>query len=393
MLAAEISLGHGMGIALEEKDWQYLIVRDIEHLQKYYQALSGDFSILWNSPRPFSSAALIQVAQQTFFVKRSHRSFRSAQDLMQEHLFIAHLAKKGVHVPQVLTAQTGMTAVEIGDWSYEIHLHSSAIDLYVNTPSWKPFFYAEHALQAGKMLAKLHLAAKDYDVVVGRTARYLFSNQDLLESGDIIQTLDDRIKNSIALTQYFLDKKMDSTVLNQLKQVHKKIVDALRQFPKIWTHNDFHASNLLWHSDTKHAEVASVIDFGLCDRTSIAYDVAVAIERNFIDWLGLTESSEIVIDYAGLAKFLQGYAAESDDLEQLKIVPELLKIVHVDFAFSELEYFIAITQNQQHADAAYYDWLLGHTKWFCSPQGIVFSDKLKSMMDTLFADRSLANPI
>ena len=52
----------------------------------------------------------------------------------------------------------------------------------------------------------------------------------------------------------------------------------------LWTHNDWHASNLLWSSREPHAEVASILDFGLSDRTSAVYDLATAIERNTIPW-------------------------------------------------------------------------------------------------------------
>lgn len=391
MLTAEVSLGHGMGIALEEKDWKNLTLIDIKNLQEYYQELNGEVFILWNSPRPFSSAALIQVSHQIFFVKRSHRSFRSAQDLMQEHLFIAHLAQKGLRVPKLLMAQTGMTAVEIGDWSYEVHLHASAVDLYADQPSWKPFFYAEHARQAGQMLAKLHDAAKDYEVTVGRTARYLFSNQDLLESTDIEIALGKRIKSSTALTQYFLDKTIDPALLRQLKHIHDKVANSLRRFPKIWIHNDLHASNLLWSSEYENAEVESVIDFGLCDRCTIAYDLAVTIERNFIDWLALAEISEINVDDVGLEKFIHGYVSEAKNLEQLSIVPDLLTIVHVDFAISELEYFVQITQNLQHADSAYYDWFIGHLQWFLSPQGEVLRVKLTEFIYQAILNKKQSN--
>lgn len=47
--------------------------------------------------------------------------------------------------------------------------------------------------------------------------------------------------------------------------------------------------------------------------------------------------------------------------------------MHLDFAFSELEYFVGITQNLKHADAAYYDWIVGHVNWFFAEQGQQFT--------------------
>ncbi|MEB3754883.1 phosphotransferase enzyme family protein [Acinetobacter sp. MD2(2019)] len=383
MLSTETSLGHGMDGELETKDWENLNTADIQRLQFYYPQLHGAIDITWNSPRPFSSAALIRVENQTFFVKRSHRSFRSAQDLMQEHLFISHLSKKQLRVPEILIANTGMSAIELDDWAYEIHRYSPSVDVYADTPSWKPFLYAEHAWQTGAMLANLHLAAQDYDVVVGRTARYLVSTQQLLESDYLVPALQTRIESSRALSDYFKDKTLDSTLLLQLGQIHQKIVQPLQACQKIWTHNDLHASNLLWDAEDQTAKIAAVIDFGLCDRTSKVYDFAITIERNFIDWLALKNSNDIQIDYVGLEQFLRGYAANMQTFEHFDIVPDLLTIVHVDFAMSELEYFVAITHNLSHADAAYQDWLIAHTAWFFRVQGQQFKQKLARLIQDI----------
>ncbi|MFB0983852.1 MAG: hypothetical protein QMB96_07970, partial [Acinetobacter towneri] len=87
-------LGHGMGNDWEYKDWAHLTVSELHNLQPYYPCLQGGIQILWCSPRPFSSAAVIEVTQdavstdkigsRSYFIKRSHRSFRNAQDILQE---------------------------------------------------------------------------------------------------------------------------------------------------------------------------------------------------------------------------------------------------------------------------------------------------------------------
>jgi Ser/Thr protein kinase RdoA (MazF antagonist) len=53
----------------------------------------------------------------------------------------------------------------------------------------------------------------------------------------------------------------------------------------LWTHNDFHASNLMWSEDGGRPEVTGIIDFGLADRTNAVHDLATAIERNIVEWL------------------------------------------------------------------------------------------------------------
>lgn len=175
------------------------------------------------------------------------------------------------------------------------------------------------------------------------------------------------------MSRYFADKNLDAVFLERVSQTHHKIKHILQQTTKIWTHNDLHASNLFWSAQSADANITAVIDFGLSDRNSALYDLAVTIERNFIDWLALEHTSQINIDEAGLSAFLQAYFAEIHPQQDFSILPELLKIVHLDFAFSELEYFVGITQNLKHADAAYYDWIVGHVNWFFAEQGQQFT--------------------
>ena len=40
----------------------------------------------------------------------------------------------------------------------------------------------------------------------------------------------------------------------------------------LWTHNDLHASNLLWSAGGDNAQAAAIIDFGLADRTNAVHD-------------------------------------------------------------------------------------------------------------------------
>ena len=395
MATIKPNLGHGMGSDWENKDWLHITVSELHCLQSYYPCLQGSVQILWCSPRPFSSAVLIEVVQalastgQTnlhpYFIKRSHRSFRRAQDILQEHAVLQHLASKNIPVATLITSNCGQTALELGDWTYEVYEKAAGFDLYVDQQSWTPFFYTEHAAKVGSLLAKLHDAVQDFPKVHGRSTRYLVSNQQLLESENIVTAIQQRIDNSPELSRYFADKNLDAVFLERIFQTHHKIKHVLQQATKIWTHNDLHASNLFWSTQSADANITAVIDFGLSDRNSALYDLAITIERNFIDWLALEHTSQISIDEAGLSAFLQAYCAEIHPQQDFSILPELLKIVHLDFAFSELEYFVGITQNLKHADAAYYDWIVGHVNWFFTEQGQQFTQTF-----TRFLQRELS---
>ncbi|WP_227591264.1 phosphotransferase enzyme family protein [Acinetobacter shaoyimingii] len=388
-------LGHGMGTCLEPKDWPHITLNELNQLKAHYAVLHGQLEIVWRSPRPFSSAVIVHVTPEhadahtkntaQFFIKRSHGSFRNVDDLLQEHVFIQHLADQQICVPKLITHTENSTALAMGDWSYEIFERAQGFDLYADQLSWKPFFNACHAAKAGQMLARMHRAAQGFSIRNERSAKYLVSNQKLLESEDLVSAIRQRIEQSSALKAYFQQHVLDENFLTQAHVIHQKIKKTFQKQQKIWTHNDLHASNLLWSENSSNAEISSVIDFGLCDYNSALYDLAVTIERNFIDWLELKKSDQgayntIYIDQKGLQAFMDGYLKLIPEVEHLHILPELIKIVHLDFAFSELEYFIDITHNLNHANAAYYDWLISHTDWFCQTQGQAFSQFLSKLL-------------
>ena len=55
--------------------------------------------------------------------------------------------------------------------------------------------------------------------------------------------------------------------------------------------------------------------------------------------------------------------------DQVRLLADLLPVVHLDFALSEVEYFHAITGSRANADVAYRTFLLGHADWFRTPAG------------------------
>ncbi|ANF83344.1 hypothetical protein A3K93_14015 (plasmid) [Acinetobacter sp. NCu2D-2] len=380
-------LGHGMGQSWEEKDWPHISLFDIDVISNKYSFLKGNTRIIWKSPRPFSSAALVTVESdsnqviQTYFIKRSHHSFRSRQDILLEHSLIEYLATQNIPVTTLCTDNDNNTAVQVGEWIYEVFDRAQGYDLYADQQSWTPFFYPEHAAQAGKLLANMHLAMTNFPFSnKSRCSHYLVSNQNLLLSDEIVGAIQKNIEFSPTLSMYFENKHLNQDFLEYVSGIHQRIKFDLQQAPKIWTHNDLHASNLFWSEKNQSAKITAVIDFGLADQNSALYDLAVTIERNFIAWLDLEHTNDIRIDELGLEAFIKSYCAESTLSQNLLILADLIQIVHLDFAFSELEYFVAITRNRAHADAAYFDWIIGHTQWFASEQGQQFTKKLISLI-------------
>ena len=127
-----------------------------------FPSLGEPVRILSVSPRPLSAAGVVAAGDARVFIKRHHRSVRDREGLHEEHRFLLQLLFRGAPVPRVLASVSGETAIEMGDWTYEVHETPAGIDLYEDAISWTPFRSAAHAHSAGEALAQLHLAALNF---------------------------------------------------------------------------------------------------------------------------------------------------------------------------------------------------------------------------------------
>jgi Ser/Thr protein kinase RdoA (MazF antagonist) len=348
---------HGLGLEPVAADWPALHENDIEQLLRDYPQLGALHSLHWHSPRPFSAAGLISTASGPLFVKRHHRQVRQAAWLEEEHRLIAHLHRHGAPVAAVVPNRQGATATVQGEWTYEVHHLAEGLDLYRDALSWSPFQTTQHALAAGQALARLHQAAEHYTAPPRQTP-VLLANARLIQQAAPLHSIS---------SAYLADKDWHAQLSELLLPWHRELHPLLRDQPALWTHNDWHASNLLWSTD---GSVSSVLDFGLADRTFALFDLATAIERNAVPWLDLDTGGLARADLDSVDALLAGYhqvrPLNANDLHTLSA---LLPLVHVDFALSEIEYFHAIVGSTASADVAYYAYLLGHLRWFAGAEG------------------------
>jgi Ser/Thr protein kinase RdoA (MazF antagonist) len=136
--------------------------------------------------------------------------------------------------------------------------------------------------------------------------------------------------------------------------------------PSLWTHNDWHPSNLLWAAD---GTVATVFDFGLSDRTCALHDLATAIERTAVEWLRLGEDDAIA-DPAAALSLITGYATIRPlNRAEIETVVRILPLVHIEFALSEIAYFAGVLGDPAAAMHAWDAYVIGHAQWFLSAPG------------------------
>ena len=349
-------------------DWPAIGVPELAWLQEHYPQLQADSQLLWHSPRPMSAAAIVQSAHAKLFIKRHHRLVRSAACLEEEHRFIQHLANHGVPVVTLLQGKDGHTAIEHGDWTYELHTIGEGADLYRDAPSWTLLTDIERARAAGRMLATLHRASASYQAPQ-RSTQLLVARDELIRAEDPIATLKADLPNRPGLARYLTRIPWEQQLQRKVLPWHKGLAQRLQAEPQLWAHNDWHVSNLLWGPDQHANEVSTVLDFGLASPTSALFDLATAIERNAIAWLQLERGNDAVRIDIALA-LLEGYRQVLPlSAERVHLLADLLPMVHFDFALSEVEYFEGITGSTANADVAWQPFMLGHPQWFGSTPG------------------------
>jgi Ser/Thr protein kinase RdoA (MazF antagonist) len=357
---------HGMGTGLEAPSWPAITPGEARAALAHFPQAGTLIALVWHSPRPFSSAALARTDSGELFLKRHDARLRSPEHLAQEHAFIAHLAAHGAPVAHLLVADTGATALALDGWTWEVHRKAAGADLYRDRQSWTPFLSLDHARAAGAALARLHDAAQGFDAPP-RPIQPLVTSLSILTAREPLATARAYVAARPALGAYLQGRAWwEELAVLFARHAADDLVPDLAAQPALWTHNDWHPSNLLWSG---RGDVATVLDFGLSDRTCALHDLAIALERTTVQWLGLGGEAPVAEAEAAHA-LLCGYASVRPlSAADRALLARLLPLVHVEFAMSEADYFYGVLGRRADADLAWDGFLLGHAAWFLTPEG------------------------
>jgi Ser/Thr protein kinase RdoA (MazF antagonist) len=287
---------------------------------------------------------------------------------------MAHLQAHGAPVPHVFSTLDGDTAWEDGEWTYEVHEAPRSVDLYGDAISWTPFRTVAHASSAGRALAHLHLASEGFGGP-RRKPQPLVAGFTIFAAEDCAAGMEEYFAARPALEEDAAARRAGEQALELLEPFHVQLVPLLPSLPSLWTHNDLHASNLLWSGHGSAARATNIIDFGLADRTNAVHDLAQAIERNMVEWLALPSTAEdgVPVHVDHLEALLAGYESVrplSDD-EAAALAP-MTALCHAEFALTEADYFLGALHSEDKARVAFEDYLVGHARWYRSAGGEKF---------------------
>lgn len=363
-----IAITHGLDGTLVEPDWPPLTLDEVSRLLRHYPTLGRPMQLVSVSPRPLSAASVVATQDELVFIKRHHPVVRDVEGLHEEHRFMTHLRANAITAPRVYEAGSGETAIQLDGWTYEVHAIPRGIDLYENAISWTPFRSAGHAYSAGQALAKLHLASQGYEAPLRRN-RQLVAGFTIFASQDSPAEFDRYVAARPALRAYLETRPCRDEALELLAPLHQELLPLLGGLRPLWTHNDWHPSNLMWSDAGADARAVAVIDFGLADRTTAVHDLAHAIERSIVDWLALVNDpahpEEVAVHYDHLSALLEGYeSARPLAREEALALAPMTALCHAEFALSETDYFLSVLRSEAKAWFACEGYLVAHARWF-----------------------------
>ncbi len=359
---------HGLDGGLVTPDWAPLAMAELEAVLGKFPAIGAPVEIVFASPRPFSAAGLVATTNGRVFVKRHHRAVRDREGLLEEHRFLAYLFNAGAPVPQVLVSDSGETAMEAGEWTYEVHEPARGLDLYDDAISWTPFRATGHARAAGQALGRLHRSAEGF-AVPRRKVQPLVASFTIFAANDQEAAMKSYLAARPALAEHSAVRACALQALELLAPFHAELRPFLSALEPLWTHNDLHASNLFFSGADEDCRATAIIDFGLADRTNAVHDLAHAIERNIVEWLTLVRSpwrpEAVAIHLDHLRALLEGYESVRPlSREEAAALAPMTALCHAEFALSEADYFLGVLHSEASAAMAYDGWLVGHARWF-----------------------------
>lgn len=368
---------HGLDGKLVEPDWPPLTLAEARALLTEFPGCGDPVEILTVSPRPFSAASVVAAGGKRVFIKRHHRTVRDREGLLEEHRFMSYLRTHGAPVPLVFAASSGETAIERGEWTYEVHETPAGVDLYEDALSWTPFFSAQHARSAGGALARLHLAAQGFNVPRRKT-QPLVASFTIFAAENPNAAMHRYLAARPVLASDEVTRANCNEALDLLAPFYAELTPHLPALEPLWTHNDLHASNLFWSGASDAARAVAVIDFGLADRTNSVHDLAQAVERNIVEWLELREGIEVPLHLDHLEALLDGYESVRplSDAEAAALAP-MTAVCHAEFALTEVDYFLGNLHSREKARIASADYLVGHARWFHGADGRKLLDAIE----------------
>ena len=387
-------LVHGMGKELVEPDWAPLTGDEVGAVLARYGLPAGhDLAasgtgpgagprtgavVAWSSPRPMSAAGLVGHGTGTVFVKRHHVRVRSAAQLAAEHAFATHLRASGLPVPAVWRTPAGRTVVERrrlrvrGARGGAGHRPVPGRDVVDPVPEHRPCprrgCRARPAAPGGGRVPR-----------AARSPAVLTSSCDVITAADPLAAVDAIARRRPGLARYLAGRDWRGDLARDHLPVIRRAAPLLGALEPQWGHGDWHPSNLTWDSAGPDARGCGGVRLraGQPHLRRARPGNRAGTQHHRLARSGRDGRRPGWTPAAWTRCSTATQAVRPLSPAEARALPEVLPVVHLEYALSEVEYFADVVASPGLADLAYDAYLIGHTRWFADPDGAAMLDRLR----------------
>jgi Ser/Thr protein kinase RdoA (MazF antagonist) len=187
-------------------------------------------------------------------VKRQPPMGRTADQLRWQHRLTNHLADRGV--PAVRAREL----VELDGLWYEVYDVATGDDTYAGVDTWEPFFSQQHVLVAGRGLAAMHEAGRDFEPRRPQPQRGFVVQLGLAELAPAA-AVELLAGERPAVAAYIRGEDWRNDITTAYDELFRRLRPVLSELPPAPLHGDWQTNNLFFDGD----RLSSIIDFHQAD--------------------------------------------------------------------------------------------------------------------------------
>jgi Ser/Thr protein kinase RdoA (MazF antagonist) len=306
-------------------------------------------------------------------VKRQPPMGRSIEQIRWQHRLTNHLADRGVPAARVRDLQQ-----REGLW-YETIDVADGDDTYAGVDTWEPFRSTAHVAAAGRMLAELHSAGRDFEPRTPQPQAGFVVQLDLCRLDPV--TAVERMRDARSAVAEYLDgESWQDRVRDAYGAVFARLAPRLDGLERVPLHGDWQTNNLFFRGE----RVSSIIDFHQADFAPRLLDLAVAIERNCFFWNRISQGENDAFDLEHARILVEAYHGHMPLTgTERELLTDVLAACQFEYGISFLDYYWGVERDAEKADWAWKTFVLGHAEWWQSEAGRDARDSLDSIIRAL----------
>lgn len=339
------------------------------------------------SGRPMAAGCLVATDHGDMYIKRYATAVRESGTVLPYHRFVAHVADKGIPTPvfrrfadMTTVGRPEQTILHWNDSIYEVSERAIGEDRYSKAYIWDPPRHATEAESLGAFLGRLDIASRGFNEPrpspCGYQARF-----SIFEHEDVVEAARQWLSQRPLIAQWLHDTGRDyPRDIARFGHLAEQLAPRYRTVERIWTHGDTHLSNFMWKGDAPSA----IFDFGMADRNTAVFELAMALERHTIQWLDVMKGHPDSYRTDLIEAIIHGYHSVrplTDD--EREVLPDVVAASQIEGGSTLIDYWLRSEGRAEDIAWGYDVGFVAHGDWYLSTSGTRYLDAIRNVLDRL----------